>query len=222
VQCSYTIPSAHLSPPQPPPENAAGEHVGVGTGWWFDTRAEGGIALPVTFSSWAQVMFAYLYCLTARLRAFPAAHAGIWHQQLIDHFFFAAEEQMVVEHQMVSRVVRNKYLKDLWQQWRGVLLAYDEGLIKGDAVLAAAVWRNMFKADLNADLGDVARVTAYIRSQLKALEGLSDEEITQGLVKFQPPKECVKGMLDTVSPMMKVQPGKTVAKQAVEADKVAA
>lgn len=181
-----------------------------------------GLALPVTFSSWAQVMFAHLYCLTARLRAFPAEHAGIWHQQLIDHFFFAAEEQMAVEHQMVSRAVRNRYLKDLWQQWRGILLAYDEGLIKGDAVLAAAVWRNMFKADLNADVADVAKVTAYIRSQLKALEKLSDEEITQGLVKFQSPRECLKGLLETLSPMMSTQPDKTITDQAVEGNKVAA
>lgn len=36
------------------------------------------------------------------------------------------------------------YMKDLLEQYHGACAAYDEGLIRGDAVLAAAIWRNLF------------------------------------------------------------------------------
>ena len=187
AQITYTIPTALSTPTHPAPQNASGQDVGEGTGWWYTPRAQGGLGLEVTFASWAQVMMLYLYCLTARLRAFPAQHARIWQQQLLDHFFYAAEDRMVVWHRLAARGVRNKYLKDLAQQWRGVLFSYDEGVIRGDAVLAAAVWRNVFKGDEGVDLEDLALVTAFLRGQLRMLDGLSDVEVGEGMVRFQDP-----------------------------------
>ncbi|KAK5141201.1 Serine carboxypeptidase 3, partial [Cryomyces antarcticus] len=67
---------------------------------------------------------------------------------------------MATYHGMVARGTRNKYLKDLFIQWRGVLAAYDEGLIRGDAVMAAAVWRNVFKGDENVDAEKLALIVA--------------------------------------------------------------
>lgn len=42
-----------------------------------------------------------------------------------------------------SRLIKG-YMKDMLEQYHGSCAAYDEGLISGDAVLAAAVWRNIF------------------------------------------------------------------------------
>ncbi|KAI6793534.1 hypothetical protein KC363_g1908 [Hortaea werneckii] len=193
-QCSYTIPARNQDPPEPAPKNAAQEDVGVGEGWWFQPKEQGGLGLDVTFNSWAQVIMLHMYLLTVRLRAFPAEHAGVWHQNLVDHFFYAAEDRMAVWHGMSARGVRNKYLKDLWLQWRGLMLSYDEGLIKGDAVLGAAVWRNMFKAGEEVDVRDIAYVTAYIRSQLQRLDGMRDESFASGEVNFQSP-DVVKAVV---------------------------
>jgi len=164
-------------------------------------KEQGGLGLDVTFSSWAQVLFLHMYLLTARLRRFPAEHAGVWHQNLLDHFFYAAEDRMAVWHGMTARGVRNKYLKDLWLQWRGLLLSYDEGLIKGDAVLATAVWRNMFKANEEVDIADVALVTAYMRRQLQRLDEMPDEAFASGEVAFESP-EMVKGIAGKESAWM--------------------
>ena len=142
-----------------------------------------------------------MYLLTVRLRLFPAAHAHHWHQNLLDHFFYAAEDRMAVWHNMSARGIRNKYLKDLWQQWRGLLLSYDEGLIKGDAVLATAVWRNMFKGKDDVDLADVALVTAYMRRQLKMLDEMDDGQIASGEVAFQSAAE-MKSVLGRESAWM--------------------
>jgi cytochrome b pre-mRNA-processing protein 3 len=119
-----------------------------------------------------------MYILTVRLRLFPASHAPAWHQHLLDHFFFAAEARMETLHGLSSQSIRTRYLKDLFIQWRGVLAAYDEGLVRGDAVLAAAVWRNIFKAQEEVDAVKVAMVGA-----------LGDEVVAGGRVEFGNPEE---------------------------------
>ena len=94
---------------------------------------------------------------------------------------------MVTTHNIAARSIRNKYLKDLFLQWRGLLAGYDEGLIRGDAVLATAVWRNIFKADENVDFRGVGEVVSYIRGVLKGLDEMPDENISNGEVVFGDP-----------------------------------
>ena len=95
---------------------------------------------------------------------------------------------MVTTHNMVARQVRNKYLKDMFLQWRGLIAGYDEGIVRGDAVLATAVWRNIFKADENGDFRGVGEVVSYVRGVLKGLDGLPDESIAGGEVVFGNPE----------------------------------
>lgn len=94
---------------------------------------------------------------------------------------------MVTYHGMAAGGIRNRYLKDLFIQWRGVLAAYDEGLMRGDAVLAAAVWRNVFKADEETDPRHLAVVVAFMRRALKALDDVGDEVVAGGNVRFEYP-----------------------------------
>lgn len=192
---AYTIPSRNANPPVPGPQNAAGEDLGVPSDpntFWFRPRSEGGLGLDVTFFNWQQIIFLHMYILTVRLREFPAEHAKIWHQQLLDHFFYAAEERMEVWHGIVARSTRNKYLKDMWTQWRGVIFSYDEGLVKGDAVLAGAVWRNLFKGNVETDVTDLARIVVFLRRDLKAMEALADEEVAEARIRFGDPGESGK------------------------------
>lgn len=191
-QCSYTIPSALETPPGTPPQNAAGDHLGAGVSWWLEPKSKGGLGLEVTFNSWAQVLYLHMWLLTVRLRCFPEKYVKDWHQNLLDHFFYAAEDRMATWHGMSARGVRNRNLKDLWTQWRGVQLAYDEGLIKDDAVMGTAVWRNVFKADPNVDLKDLGIVTAYIMRELQRLGKLDDMTVTEGKVRFGNPRTIVE------------------------------
>lgn len=94
---------------------------------------------------------------------------------------------MTLFHKISSRAIRNRYLKDLYNQWRGVQGAYDEGIVKGDAVLATAIWRNVFKGDENVDWRNVAIVTSFARRALKGLDGAKDEQIRKGRIRFSSP-----------------------------------
>ena len=125
-----------------------------------------------------------MYLLMVRLRALPS-HDSLqtYSRHLIDHFSHSAEHRMDVLHGLTSRGIRNKFLKDLFIQWRGVLAAYDEGLIKGDAVLGAAVWRNLWKASHTApdgkdlDWSKIAQVVAYMRRVLSELSQVHEADL---------------------------------------------
>ena len=82
---------------------------------------------------------------------------------------------------MGARGIRNRYLKDLFLQWRGVLAAYDEGLVKGDAVLAAALWRNLWKGNEDVDWTKVALVVAWMRACLVRLDKVAVEGLVAGV-----------------------------------------
>ncbi|KAK4945267.1 Serine carboxypeptidase 3 [Elasticomyces elasticus] len=143
-----------------PPKAPDGADLGhpIEDTWWFNT-----IGLLPTFSTWSQVTFLHMYVLVVRLRALDAAEFNEYHRYLIEHFSNAAEDRMVLLHNLAAKGVRNKYLKDLFLQWRGVLAANDEAMVKGDAVLAGAIWRNLFQGKEDVDWEKVALVVAYLR-----------------------------------------------------------
>ncbi|GFN12080.1 uncharacterized protein AtWU_01877 [Aspergillus tubingensis] len=177
-QADYKIPQLSQKGAQVP-KTSAGEDLGVGEGWWYEE-----LGLVPTFSTWSQVTFLHMYLLTVRLRALPS-HDSLqtYSRHLIDHFSHSAEHRMDVLHGLTSRGIRNKFLKDLFIQWRGVLAAYDEGLIKGDAVLGAAVWRNLWKASHTApdgkdlDWSKIAQVVAYMRRVLSELNQVHEADL---------------------------------------------
>lgn len=88
---------------------------------------------------------------------------------------------MLILHGMSARGIRNRYLKDLFIQWRGLLAAYDEGLVKGDAVLAGAVWRNLFKGDEEVDWIKVSVIVGYMRRVAAMLGSVEINEIADAI-----------------------------------------
>ncbi|EED21776.1 conserved hypothetical protein [Talaromyces stipitatus ATCC 10500] len=166
------------------PKTAEGEELGVGEGLWYKE-----LELLPTFSTWSQVTFLHMYLLTVRIRALPSPESVRTHSRhLFDHFSHNAEQRMATLHNIHSRAIRNKYLKDLFIQWRGILAAYDEGLVKGDAVLGAAVWRNIWKASSSThdgrdlDWAKVATVVAYMRRVLSELAKTNEADLVFDLV----------------------------------------
>ncbi len=130
----------------------------------------------------------HMYLVFARLRNLEAEAARLWQKQLVDHFFFDAEDKMALNHGLASRGLRHAYLKDLFVQWRGVIVAYDEGIVKGDAALAAAIWRNVFKARPDADARALAAVVSWMRLCFKMLDQMPDEALfTQAQSAFKWP-----------------------------------
>lgn len=119
----------------------------------------------------------HLYLINTRIRCFERENFQNWQHQLTDHFFFECEKKMHVDHHITSSALRQRYLKDIFVQWRGLLLAYDEGLIKGDPILASAVWRNLFKGSPDVDPRHLLAIVGWMRSSLMQLEAVSDSNL---------------------------------------------
>ena len=126
-----------------------------------------------------------MYMLQVRFRMFPQTHAPVWIQHLTNHAFYAAEDRLVVWHKFNANSLRQKHLKDMFSQWRAVLLAYDEGLMKGDAMLASALWRNLLSAGDEVDFEKLAQVVAYMHRELKRLDEATDDEVANGQWQFR-------------------------------------
>ncbi|KAK7538565.1 ubiquinol-cytochrome C chaperone-domain-containing protein [Phyllosticta citribraziliensis] len=178
------------------PTTEKGEELGVGEGWWYEE-----LGLTPTFNTWAQVTFLHMYILTTRIRLFPAEHAPTWHQNLIDHFFYEAEKRMVKWHNIAASGIRNKYMHDLHIQWRGLVTAYDEGLVKGDAVLATALWRNMWKAE-KIDPRGLAILVNYVRANVFKLDKSNDGMVLSGF-EFDASALREPKLVDKESPWLK-------------------
>ena len=126
-----------------------------------------------------------MYMMQVRFRMLPETHASTWIQHLTNHAFYAAEDRLVVWHKFNANSLRQKHLKDMFSQWRAVLLSYDEGLMKGDAMLASAVWRNLMGAKEDVDFQKLAQIVGYMRKEIKRLENASDEEVVNGAWTFK-------------------------------------
>lgn len=141
--------------------------------------------------------------LQVRFRMLPETHASLWIQHLTNQAFYAAEDRLVVWHKFNANSLRQKHLKDMFGQWRGVLVSYDEGLMKGDAMLGAAVWRNLLGGKDDADFEKIAQIVGYMRRELKRLDNASDEEVSNGHWKFQGDPGQEASLVKTPSRLMK-------------------
>ncbi|KIW22718.1 hypothetical protein, variant [Cladophialophora immunda] len=184
----YTIPQdqrMNILTGKGPPKATAQEGAEMGQplsenkdSWWFTT-----IDLPPTFSTWSQVTFLHMYVIVTHLRASLESETEFqdYHRYLIEHFSRAAEDKMILLHNLAAQGIRSRYLKDLFLQYRGILASYDEGLVKGDAVLASAIWRNLFRADEQVDWEKVCLVVAYLRRTVRRAGVLSLDDLLGSL-----------------------------------------
>ncbi len=163
--------------------------------WWF-----GEIGLPPTFSTWSQVTFLHMYVIVTQLRTVLESEAEFqnYHRYMIEAFSREAEDKMILLHNLSAQGIRSRYLKDLLLQWRGILLSYDEGLVKGDAVLASAIWRNLFRADEDVDWVKAASVVAYLRQSMRIVGSMGKDEVVQHLTAKTNIWPSVKGDISTL------------------------
>jgi cytochrome b pre-mRNA-processing protein 3 len=125
--------------------------------------------LPLTFQTWFTVTNLHVWLLTVRFRAMPPKHGMHYVQGLIDHFFFDVEDgvRYVLQPSVQSKRIPTaadfidpqlrgngvaperlvgQQMRIFKEQWGGLGLACDYGLVKSDTELAAAMWRNVLGA----------------------------------------------------------------------------
>ena len=150
------------------------------------------LQLPRSFSQWFQITALHYWILSVRMRAMPFKYGRNYQQKLVDRIFRDMELRMAGELGISSNRIIDGYLRDYHTQLLGCVVAYDEGLVTDDITLAAAIWRNIFNGDPNADLRHVEALVGYVRQQLYVLNKMSDREFGFGAFSFVPPDQVVK------------------------------
>ncbi|SCV71136.1 BQ2448_2724 [Microbotryum intermedium] len=103
-------------------------------------------SLPPSFQTWFSVTTLHVWLLSVRFRSLPPPLGRVYVQELINHFFIDVELRIRGPYAVTQSKLIKGYMKDMLEQYHGSCAAYDEGLISNDAVLAAALWRNVFGA----------------------------------------------------------------------------
>lgn len=103
--------------------------------------------LPVSYQSWMQITNLHIWLLSVRFRSLPAPLGRTYIQEIVNHYFIHAESLMRGRYNIRQNRLIKGYMRDMLYQYHGANMGYDEGLVSGsDAVLAAAIWRNLFGA----------------------------------------------------------------------------
>jgi len=148
--------------------------------------------LPRSYQSWMQITNLHIWLLSVRFRALPAPLGKSYIQEIINHYFIHSETLMRTRYSVKQGRLIKGYLRDMLYQYHGANMGYDEGLVsENDAVLTAAVWRNIFgagwgkmggvKGKLNQDNVDKDALANGLTSEDKAENPLLNVNIDANL-----------------------------------------
>eukprot|EP00912_Choanoflagellata_sp_UC4_P001920 UC4_evm2s1233 len=143
--------------------------------------------MPDTMQSRFVVTLVHVWLCMVRLK--PEGQEGKYvYKQLVKLFWQDMEHKMSL-FGIHDRNIVKESTREFAAQFYGIVFAFDEGILEGDAVLAAAIWRNLMNArkhDLRME--DLAIMVAYIRREVKALDEMSsDDVLRKGIVRFGEP-----------------------------------
>ena len=79
-----------------------------------------------------------------------------------------------------------KTMEDLLDSYYGQCLSYDEGLAKGDAIFASALWRNFFYSDPNILPSQLVKLLAYTRENVFHISQIDRVKLLKGNFDFIP------------------------------------
>ncbi|KAJ2742380.1 Ubiquinol cytochrome-c reductase assembly protein Cbp3 [Coemansia sp. BCRC 34301] len=144
--------------------------------FWVDS-----CQMPDTFQTWFSTTSLYVWMAMVRVRADP--QAKYYNQALVDCFFLDAEQKMRTSGIKSGRII-NDTLKDLVSSFKGTVMSLDEGFARSDAVLAAAIWRNLVPVDENVI--QIDQIARYVRHEVQRLDKCAIEDLTAGKFAFQP------------------------------------
>ena len=153
------------------------------------------LGLQPSFATWFQITALHVYMIHTRLRCYPPETTRIYQQMLIDSFFEDIEMRIYYEFNIKSQRYIQNQMKEFNENFRGLTIAYDEGITKSDSVLAAAFWRNLFQNTPNSvDFEKLAKVVNYFWKNMKLLDMSGQEAFQKGEFGFLSPDRTPPGM----------------------------
>lgn len=133
--------------------------------------------MPDTFQSWFLVNQLHVWMCLVRLKV-EGKDGRFVYRKLVEIMWQDVEERMKVMG-VDDSSVRRESLRELVENFYGLIFAYDEGLLSHDRVLAAALWRNMFHDKQHTDAIKLAEMVDYVRRQVCHLDRLDSKQLLE-------------------------------------------
>lgn len=139
---------------------------------------------PDNFHSWFSLALLHVWLVLVRLRL--DGRDGQHLSDALFQFFWSDVERRLVALGFSNPLIFGKNLGMYTTFYYGAVVAYDEALNASDALLADALWRNIF--DLSADVSPrtLAMLVHYVRRELFHLVRLDATALFDGRLSFSP------------------------------------
>lgn len=141
--------------------------------------------MPDTFQSWFYIMQLHVWLVLVRLRSEGTVGKNLSYSMV--EIMWQDIEARIKLLDVVDTSQKKELMEEFGQQFFGLIVAYDEGLLGHDRVLASALWRNLFYNKAGTDAEDLALIVEYVRKQIQHLETQSsDEMVMTGKIDWLP------------------------------------
>lgn len=137
---------------------------------------------PNDFHSWFMLSLVHVWLVLVRLRL-----DGAEGQRLADalfQFFWSDVERRLVALGFTNPLIFSKNLTLYTKFYYGTVVALDESVNGSDALLADAIWRNVFSLSDDVSPRTLAMLVHYVRRELYRLARQDSRAIFDGRIKF--------------------------------------
>jgi len=139
---------------------------------------------------WMRIMVLHIWILNVRLRIEDQKFSDSYEQKIIDYYWKDIEDGLMNEAKVQHPVIALKYSKEHALNYKGYMAAFDIGLYDGDAMLAEAIWRNMYEMKEDVPIEEIGEIVRYIRREIHNLHQLDRNTIERGVLNWGPPPFC--------------------------------
>lgn len=145
--------------------------------------------VPDTLDGRFELICLHAFCYLHRMRA-ERPRAAAMSQALFDTMFADLDRSM--RELGVGDLSVGKHVKRMAQSFYGRIRAYQEGIDSGDAVLGAALTRNLYGTRRDA-VAAIGGMTGYVRRAVAALDRQAVAELLCGRIRFPDPEDAETG-----------------------------
>jgi len=141
--------------------------------------------MPDTYQSWFNIISLHMWMILVRLKQ-EGDIGRTLSRHVIEVMWNDMEERLRLLD-VIDTSEKREAMEEYCQQFFGSIIAYDEGLMRDDKVLASALWRNLFHLRKDIDAESLLLMVEYVRKQTQYLEQQDSETILDsGEIKWLP------------------------------------
>lgn len=141
--------------------------------------------LPDSMHSWFLIAHLHVWLLMVRLKR--EGEDGEFLTKQLVALFWDDVKQRPRALGVHSGSLIAKSMREWSGMFTGLIVAYEEGLLLNDKILAAAIWRNLVGDKSASALTDLEAMVHYIRSQVKHMDSIDSELLLRnGRIKLLP------------------------------------